>query len=210
MKKCWRCQKEKELTEFHICRKNKDDRQDHCIECDRDLYTARRKKDPEGIKEYQRKWYEKNKERERKKRREYNKSAKGKAAVKKAQDKFRSTPENKLHGSVSARINKALKIQKEAPVFTYLPYTKTELKEHLESLFVSGMSWDNYGEWHIDHIVPHVKFPYISMEDECFLECWALSNLQPLWGVDNLSKGCRDWKSWKTSSSKKDRTREKV
>ena len=34
----------------------------------------------------------------------------------------------------------------------------SQLKEHIEKQFVDGMSWDNWGEWHIDHIKPVSKF----------------------------------------------------
>lgn len=71
-------------------------------------------------------------------------------------------------------------------------YTLEDLRTHLESLFVPGMSWNNYGygpdKWHIDHCVPASWFVYSSPNDPAFKECWALSNLQPLWQPDNLSK----------------------
>ena len=66
------------------------------------------------------------------------------------------------------------------------------LKEHLESLFYkhpgSGlkMSWDNYGEWHIDHIKPCSKFD-LTIDSEQ-RECFHYTNLQPLWAEDNLRK----------------------
>ena len=67
-------------------------------------------------------------------------------------------------------------------------YTLSELKQHLEPLFKPGMSWENYGKWHIDHIRPKISFDYTSPEDPGFKECWALENLQPLWNVENWSK----------------------
>lgn len=33
-----------------------------------------------------------------------------------------------------------------------------EFKNHIENLFLEGMSWDNHGEWHIDHIIPVSRF----------------------------------------------------
>ena len=69
-----------------------------------------------------------------------------------------------------------------------LGYTIDELKIHLEKLFVDGMSWENYGEWHIDHIKPVKIFEYKTTKDKGFKECWALENLQPLWAEDNLRK----------------------
>jgi len=64
-----------------------------------------------------------------------------------------------------------------------------ELKEHLESLFQPGMSWDNHGKWHIDHIIPKSLFDHT---DETQLKlCWNYTNLQPLWAPDNLRKGAK-------------------
>lgn len=51
------------------------------------------------------------------------------------------------------------------------------------------MIWDNYGEWHIDHIIPISKFHFESFEDEGFKKAWALNNLQPLWANENMKKG---------------------
>tara|TARA_Y100000310_G_scaffold57488_2_gene52689 strand:+ start:23982 stop:24761 length:780 start_codon:yes stop_codon:yes gene_type:complete len=67
-------------------------------------------------------------------------------------------------------------------------YTIQELKEHLESKFQPGMTWDNHGEWHIDHIVPKSLFKFNGTQDEEFKRCWSLNNLQPLWAKDNLRK----------------------
>lgn len=66
-----------------------------------------------------------------------------------------------------------------------LGYTPVELKAHIEKQFVPGMSWDNYGEWHIDHIIP------ISSATNLYegLKLSQLENLQPLWAEENLKKG---------------------
>ena len=50
------------------------------------------------------------------------------------------------------------------------------------------MNWDNYGEWHVDHIIPKSSFNFSSKHDKEFKECWALDNLQPLWAEDNIAK----------------------
>ena len=63
------------------------------------------------------------------------------------------------------------------------------LKKYLESLFEVDMSWDNYGEWHIDHIIPCIKFD-LKCENEV-KKCFHYTNLQPLWQYDNLSKGSK-------------------
>lgn len=51
------------------------------------------------------------------------------------------------------------------------------------------MSWNNQGSyWHIDHIVPLSWFPYQTVEEQAFKDCWALANLQPLEAKANLLK----------------------
>lgn len=68
-----------------------------------------------------------------------------------------------------------------------LGYTPDQLKAHITSKFKPGMSWDNYGEWHIDHIIP------ISSATTFYegLKLSQLDNLQPLWAEENLTKGCK-------------------
>lgn len=58
------------------------------------------------------------------------------------------------------------------------------------------MSWENYGEWHIDHIIPDSWFNYSSTEDDEFKKSWSLDNLQPMWGKENQSKGNKYAGKW--------------
>lgn len=62
---------------------------------------------------------------------------------------------------------------------------------HLERQFLPGMTWENRGEWHIDHIRPLCSFQFQTPDCPQFREAWALTNLQPLWAQDNLKKGGR-------------------
>ena len=73
--------------------------------------------------------------------------------------------------------------------FEILGYTTGELKSHLSKLFTKGMSFDNYGDWHVDHITP-VSWFDLTNKDE-FNKCWSLSNLKPMWAQENISKGNR-------------------
>lgn len=80
---------------------------------------------------------------------------------------------------------------KKDPSVSYLGIDVADFKAHLESRFLPGMSWDNYGKdgWHIDHIRPLASF---DLTDEAQLrEACHYTNLQPLWAKDNLRKGAR-------------------
>lgn len=68
-------------------------------------------------------------------------------------------------------------------------YLSGDLKSYIESLFLDGMSWDNHGEWHVDHIKPVSKFIEDGIYDPAKIN--ALSNLQPLWARDNWAKAAR-------------------
>ena len=73
---------------------------------------------------------------------------------------------------------------KEQKTYELLGYNNLKLKQRLECQFKDGMSWDNYGKWHIDHKKPISKFN--KGTDLKIIN--SLSNLQPLWAKDNLSK----------------------
>jgi hypothetical protein len=77
--------------------------------------------------------------------------------------------------------------QKSGSAVSDLGCSIAELKIHLESLFELGMTWDNYGEWHIDHIKPLSSFD-LSIPEQ-FKDACHYTNLQPLWAKDNLIKG---------------------
>ncbi len=101
-----------------------------------------------------------------------------------------NNPRVRVDDRISSMIRQALKDKKDGKSWEKMVgYTKEDLYNHLESLFLEGMSWENIGEWHIDHIKPRSSFSYESPEDQDFKDCWSLSNLQPLWAKDNLRKG---------------------
>nr|DAK90738.1 MAG TPA: Protein of unknown function (DUF723) [Caudoviricetes sp.] len=70
-----------------------------------------------------------------------------------------------------------------------LGYSRFSLVSRIEFQFKDGMSWENYGEWHIDHKKPISRFLAQGITEPKIIN--ALSNLQPLWAKDNLSKGDR-------------------
>lgn len=78
------------------------------------------------------------------------------------------------------------KFEKSNSTLKLLGCTLEELKLYLESKFQKGMTWENYGEWHIDHIKACSKFDLSKSSEQ--KKCFHYSNLQPLWKVDNLKK----------------------
>jgi len=88
-----------------------------------------------------------------------------------------------------SRLGKAIKDEfKIGSAIKDLGCSITELKSYLESKFLTGMTWDNYGldGWHIDHIKPLSAFNLSDKKQ--ILEVCHYTNLQPLWAKDNLSK----------------------
>ena len=120
-------------------------------------------------------------------RKRYRESERAKALRRKSAAK----PMNRIARRCSTMIRYTLANPKCKPTFEHFDFTKEELFAHIESLFTDGMSWDNMSEWHIDHIRPLASFNFTSEDCEDFKECWALSNLQPLWASDNIRKGAK-------------------
>ncbi len=61
-----------------------------------------------------------------------------------------------------------------------------QLKSHLEKKFTKGMSWNNYGKWHVDHIKPCASFDLSKASEQ--RKCFHYNNLQPLWAIENRIK----------------------
>jgi len=96
---------------------------------------------------------------------------------------------NKVTFNFSRRMRKSLSGIKESKSWENLvDYKLEDLIKHLEQKFKDGMSWENYGEWHIDHIKPVSSFTIDDVDSEDFKKCWSLENLQPLWAYDNIKK----------------------
>ena len=60
------------------------------------------------------------------------------------------------------------------------------LKKHIESKFTEKMTWNNHGEWHIDHIIPCSSFDLRNPIEQKI--CFNWRNLQPMWATENLEK----------------------
>ena len=102
--------------------------------------------------------------------------------------KYKTDIQYKLRILLRSRLFFALKGErKSGSAVKDLGCSIPELRTYLEFKFQSGMTWDNQGEWHIDHIKPLASFD-LTDRKQLLLAC-HYTNLQPLWAIDNLSKG---------------------
>ena len=181
--KCSRCEKSKNILEFHINTSNKTGYQSYCKLCN---------------KEIQRLYYINNRtsalERKLKYRSTKEYKLKSRLYELNVYSKVRiingKTFNVKFGGVLRDMVRRCLNhkgCKKTTPTFEILGYDTYKLKQRLECQLKEGMSWDNYGEWHIDHKKPICKFDKGSKISTIN----SLSNLQPLWASENLSKGCK-------------------
>lgn len=105
-----------------------------------------------------------------------------------ANERYATNIQARIAALVRNRLRKALKGAGAASVIKALGCSIAELVIHLESRFADGMSWANQGEWHIDHIKPLAGFDLTDQDQ--FAKACHFTNLQPLWGSENQSKGC--------------------
>jgi len=96
----------------------------------------------------------------------------------------------RINKNVGNRIRLILKGKKSKVSEYYLGCTSEFYRGYLESLFLDGMSWGNYGNkdgcWTIDHIKPVSCFNLTDKEDT--LKAFHFSNTQPLWADENSKK----------------------
>jgi len=194
-KKCYDCKLILPLNDFEKCKKYKDGLHYRCKVCKKKyreknkekIKILNKKRDYEKMKIVNKNYREKNKEKIKdinrisgKKYREKNKEK-----IKKyAKEYYKKNKHLKAWRDMLKSSLKRLGQKKEAATIELLGYSALELKNHIQSLFVDGMTWDNHGEWHIDHIKPVSSFPKTTHPSVVN----ALTNLQPLWWLDNLSK----------------------
>ena len=132
----------------------------------------------ENRKEYHKKWRIENVDKWRQIKRDYEKNRKS------------NDPLYKLISNFRTAIYQVLKennVKKNGHYFDILKYTPQQLIEHLEKQFSGEMTWDNYGEWEIDHIIP---LSHSTNQHDYELYSHH-KNIRPYWKDDNLKKGSK-------------------
>jgi thiol-disulfide isomerase/thioredoxin len=192
---CTKCKEEKPITEYYKNKLSKDGYQTWCKSCIK--LNAMDSKYKETRKVFNKKYKQTKKYKDWQK--EYDKTyRKTPEHIERRKELVRIKRNTNINFKVNQNISRAIRLdlnKKNIPsnkswkILT--GYTLEQLINNIESKFIDGMSWDNYGifGWHIDHIKPLCTFSYTSINDDIIKEEWALDNLQPLWCTDNWSKG---------------------
>ncbi len=197
-KKCRGCGETKLLSEYHKKKTGKYGRDSKCKLCKK-AYNKKYRKS-ESAKKALKKYRETGKYIETKKK--YEKSEAGKVTKKKYQtsEKGRawqkSWQKNRRHNDPVYKLQCNLRSgfgnwikghTKTCRTEQYVGCTYKELLDHLESQFEEGMTWENHGEWQIDHFKAQSRFDPTDEEEK--FKCWHYTNLQPMWSSENISWG---------------------
>jgi IS30 family transposase len=97
-------------------------------------------------------------------------------------------PQEHLKRNVSSRMHNALKANKDKGILEHLGCDISTFRNHISEQFEKGMTWNNYGEWEIDHIIP-IKYKNPTIEE--VVERLHYGNTQPMWKSENMEKGNR-------------------
>ena len=190
MKKCTKCKEMLEISFFGLDSSRKDGLSYACKPCRgkwREKYYNANKAD---IKSWHASNYLRNKQSITDKNKKYYEQHRAIENKKRAvhwTKQYHLNVNFRVASNLRARLRGALKNQsKVGSHIEYLGCSVEEVKKHLQAKFQPGMTWENYGEWHIDHIYPLSKFN-LSDINQLRVAC-NYSNLQPLWAADNLKK----------------------
>jgi hypothetical protein len=105
-------------------------------------------------------------------------------------ERYKNNIQFKLKVRLRLRLLDALRkdnITKNHSALLLIGCSIEEFKNHLESMFLNGMSWENHGIiWEIDHIKPCSSFDLINIDQQ--LECFNYKNHQPLFKTTEIAK----------------------
>jgi hypothetical protein len=210
MKTCSKCKLELSIDSFRKDVTKKDGLTSSCKECKKkvdinyitnniDKVLKKRKeyvkKNKENKKKYDlnyrinnkekrneslKKYYIKNNIKINERRKKYNSKRKKEDYV----YKFKCNVRSLISKSFKRGVNQ---FKKTASTESILQCNIKDFKAHIEKQFTEGMSFDNHGDWHLDHIIPLAS---AKTEDEV-IKLNHYTNFQPLWAIDNLRKGSK-------------------
>jgi hypothetical protein len=211
MKKCNKCNKEKDFNNFYKKKTSSDGYNNICIEC-RKEYNKEKKENiqnyylenKEQYKNNSKKYYSNNKDivkqnvnvwqksnpslvKDYSKKWSYN----NREYFKKwRQNQWNNNPNFRLRIILGNRLNEIIKKSKTYKtnnIISLLGCTLEECKVYLEKQFLPEMNWNNHGVvWEIDHIKPCSLFDLTKEEKQ--KECFHFTNLQPLFKTTKIAE----------------------
>lgn len=197
MKTCSKCREKRPTSEFNKDKNTKDGLDLQCRHCRKAYREANKEKiaertksyylkNRERILDYQRTYSAENKLKKSEKNKKYQRENRSKIAASRMKRR-QSDDSHRLAHNLGCRISTVMRGKgKASGTKDLIGCTTEELWLHLEAQFTEGMTRENYGEWHVDHIRPCASFDLTCPEQQ--RECFHYSNLQPLWAEDNLKK----------------------
>lgn len=208
MKKCNKCHERKPLERFAKDKYKNDGLCTVCKDCRREYVKRHYRQNAEERRKASRDWYHQNKERAVETRRVYREKN-IEDYRRRRKEQYWKDPDSAKEASrlyslkrrwedplyrLAIRCRKRVweaysgtNYTKRSKTFHLIGCTQKELYDYLEGKFSDGMTWDNYGSWHVDHIIP-----LSSAKNEHELESlFHYTNLQPLWASENIRKGAK-------------------
>jgi len=179
---CNGCGKTKNISDFY---QTKDKPTPRCKSCFKEYYNKNKVDrleyaklyatgNREKLSVYRKQYRQSHKDQQRRYYREYKKN------------RYHKDLDFKIRCLLRSRVVNSLRFGRNGSAMKDLGCSLQTLRHHLESKFQPGMSWNNHGEWHIDHVKPLASFDLSDRGD--FLKAVHYTNLQPLWAKDNLIK----------------------
>jgi len=204
-KECKVCKNEKTLNNFSKNQKSIDGLHYKCKECVKEYNKHHYQNNEESIKNYHQKWREdnfsyfkdyyqnneeylkgKNKDWRENNKEMFKNYQKNYSKYRLQNDpvfKFKFNVRNLIKGSFKRACNGLF--PKTAKSIDILGCNFEYFIQHIQSQFTEGMTLENYGKWHLDHIIPISK----AQTEEDIIKLNHYTNFQPLWAIDNLKKG---------------------
>lgn len=178
MKTCTKCNKQKTLDCFHKNLAANDNLMPRCKECSKEYKKLYHIKYRDSILRKNKEYYINNRKKVNDKKNEYRRKKRKYDSIYKIKCCVRSS----IHKSLIKN-----EFNKNKKTIEYLGCSYQFYKDYLQNKFKEGMSWDNHGEWHIDHIIPLAS----ANTEEELIKLFHYTNTQPLWAEENLRKGCK-------------------
>ncbi len=185
MKNCSKCNEVKSFEFFNKNKTKPDGYSYECKICIKEYYLNKKEK----IKEYRKEYYLKNKkyfkeyvECNKEKIKKYQNEYKKNRLQNDSLFKFVCNTRNLIRYGYKCGNNEFVKKTKTENI---LGCTFEEFRSYIEIKFNKKMTFENYGEWHLDHIIPISS----AQTEEEIIKLNHYTNFQPMWAKENISKG---------------------